>query len=366
MIPQMEPTYGKEEKEAVAKYLDSDAWLMEHKQTHKMEEMMCKITGSEYAVMVPNGTLTLIASLVAAGVKPHDEVIVPDYTIIASATCASFIGARPVFCDVENKTYGLDVQHLNQLITDKTKAIILVSINGRPPAHALDIIRLADEYQIPVIEDSAQALGSYYDFTPFDAHIGTLGLIGSFSFSVSKIVTMGNGGTIVTDDEDIYKELLFLKNFGRLKGGMDRNYYPGIDLKFNDVLATIGIEQLKKLDDRIKRKKEMYKLYEEQLQNCDKVEFIDTDLQITSPWMNDILLPDETTREKLIQHLSGKGIGSRKFYPAIHTQEPFPSPHTRFFNSTKVSKRGLWLPSSLKLTDEDIVMICDEVKKGLK
>lgn len=364
MINQMEPTYGKEEKKAVAKYLDSGAWLMEHKQTHKLEEMLCKITGAKYAMMVPNGTLTLIAALKALGVKPGDEVIVPDYTIIASATCASFIGAKPILCDVEKETYGLDVSHLKQLITNKTKAVILVSINGRPPTHWDSILTLCDHKGIPILEDSAQALGSYYD-TPKKMHIGRLGKIASFSFSISKIVTMGNGGTIITDDDSIYKELKFMKNFGRLKGGMDRNYYPGIDLKFNDVLATIGIEQIKKLNDRIKRKKEMYKLYETELQSIDSIHFIKTDLKYTTPWMNDILLPDENIREKLIKHLDSKGIGSRKFYPAIHTQEPFPS-NTRFYNSTKVSKRGLWLPSSLKLKDEDIIMICKEIKEIMK
>jgi len=364
-INQMEPTYGKEEKEAIVKYLDSGAWLMEHKQTHMLEKMMCDITGAKYSVAVPNGTLTLIAGLKALGVKPGDEVIVPDYTIIASATCASFIGAKPVFVDVEDKTYGIDVNHLKQRITDKTKAVVLVSINGRPPAHWDSILSVCDKKNIPILEDSAQSLGSYYNGGVSKVHIGRLGLIGSFSFSVSKIVTMGNGGILVTDDKEIFEELCFMKNFGRLKGGMDRNYYPGIDLKFNDVLATIGIEQLKKLSDRINRKKVMYKLYENKLKNVDKIEFIKTDLKYTSPWMNDILLPNSEVREKLINHLSEKGIGSRKFYPAIHTQEPFAS-DTRFYNSTKVSKRGLWLPSSLKLTNNQIMNICNEIKNCLE
>ena len=363
-INQMEPLYGKAEKEAVAKYLDSGAWLMEHKKTRELEQMICDRTGSKYCHMMPNGTLTLMAGLKALGVDFGDEVIVPDYTIIASATCASYIGAKPVFVDVEPETFAIDVNHLKQSITEKTAAIVLVHMNARPARDWVEIFDLAQEKGIPIVEDSAQCLGSYYNCEEAKIHMGTLGAVGSFSFSMSKIITMGCGGAVITDDEDISNEIKLMKNFGRLHGGRDVNIYPGIDLKFNDTQAVIGIEQMKTLDWRIKRKKEMYTLFKEQLE--DVVGFVKTDLKYTCPWMHDIMLDNPEQREKLIKHLKSKGIETRKFYPAIHSQEAYAVKGTRYYVAGHISKRGLFLPSALTLTDEDIMYVCNEVKKGLK
>jgi len=362
-INQMEPTYGIEEKKAIMEYLDSGAWLMEHKQTRELEKMLADFIGTKYCNMVPNGTLSLSAALTVLGIKPGDEVIVPDYTIIATATAASFIGAKPVFVDIERDSCAIDAVDLANNITNKTKAIMLVSINGRQARDWDLIYEIAEEHGIPVVEDAAQCLGSYYDVGKYKQHIGTLGHIGSFSFSISKIITMGSGGFVITDDEKIDEEIKLLKNFGRVKGGIDVNIYPGIDLKFNDVLATIGIEQMKKLPMRIKRKKEMYKLYRDLLQDVKGVKFFDTDLKITSPWMVDMLVENP---KKLAETLNKKNIGTRGFYPALHTQKPYELVIGDFSISDYISQHGIWMPSYLSLTDEEIKFICDEVKKGLK
>jgi len=361
-IEQTEPLYGIEEKQAVADYLNSGAWLMEFKKTRELEQMLCDFTGAKYCHMLPNGTLTLTAGLVALGLKPGDEFIVPDYTIVASATAGSFVGMKPVFCDIEKDTFGIDITSLKEKVTDKTKAIMLVHMNARPAKHSEEIFELADKRGIPIIEDSAQCLGSYFDVAN-EFHMGTVGDVGSISFSISKIITMGNGGAVITNEKEIADEIKLMKNFGRIKGGKDINLYPGTDMKFNDVLATIGIEQMKKLPYRIKRKKEQYKLYKEQLE--DYVQFVETDLRCTCPWMNDILVRSKAERVKLIAYLTSKGIGTRKFYPAIHTQEAFDI-KGKFPNSEEISNRGLWLPSSIYLTDESIIYICDEVRRGIK
>jgi len=363
-IMQIEPVYGIEEKKAMMEYLDSNGWLMEFKKTRELEQMICDFTGSKYCHMVPNGTLSLCASLVALGVKPGDDVIVPDYTMIATATAVSFIGANPVFVDVDINSLGIDVNHLIQRVTKKTKAIMMVSINGRPPKHWVEILDFAREKNISVIEDAAQSFGSYFDVEQSKIHLGTLGDVGSFSFSMPKIITMGGGGAIITDDKDIYNEIKLMKNFGREKGGEDIHLYPGINLKYTDLQSIIGIEQMKKLPYRIKRKKEIYKLYREQLDGI--VKFIETDLKYTCPWMNDIILKDKDERIKLVSYLGSKGIGTRPFYPAIHSQRAFNVKGSRFYVAGHISKRGLWLPSSLTLTDDDVVYVCDEVKKGLK
>jgi len=362
-LEQMKPVYGKEEKEALMKYMDSGAWLMEHKKTRELEKMLADFVGVKYCDMVPNGTLSLSAGLVALGVKPGDEVIVPDHTIIASATCASFIGAKPVFCDVETDSCAIDAVDLANKITNKTKAIVLVSICGRQARDWDIIFEIAEEHGIPVLEDSAQALGSYYDVGEYKQHIGTIGHVGSFSFSMSKIITMGCGGAVVTDDEKIHEEVKFMKNFGRYKGGMDINYYPGIDMKFNDVQAVIGIEQMKKLPKRIKRKKEMFKLYRDLLEGTKGISFIDTNLDITTPWMVDIMVEE---RDKLQEKLAKNEISTRKYYPALHTQKPYENVVGDFPNSDYVSQHGLWLPSFISISDYEIEFVCDKIKEALK
>lgn len=363
-IPQIEPVFDDKEKKAIIEYLDTKPWLMEHTKTEELEKMICKLTGAKYCSMVPNGTLSLTAGLVTLGIKPGDEVIVPDYTIIATATAASFIGAKPVFVDIEPDTFAIDIKHLKHRITNKTKAIILVSINARPARDWVEILEIAKKKSIPVIEDAAQCLGSYYNVEEAKVHMGTLGEIGSFSFSASKIISIGSGGAVITDSKSIHTEIELMKDFGREHGGRDINIYPGIDLKYTDLQAVVGIEQMKKLPARVKRKKEMYKLYKEQLEGT--VGLVETDLKYTAPWLNDIMLESKDERTKLCEYLNKKGIGTRNFYPAIHTQKPFAFGENRFYVSTDVASRGVWLPSSMSLTDEDIIYVCDHVKKGLK
>jgi len=332
---------------------------MEHKQTRKLEKMICDFTGAKYCCMVPNGTLSLSAALLAYDCKPGWEIIIPDYTVIATATSASFVGAKPILCDVERETACLDYNYLKKLVNGNVWAVMLVSINGRMPKNFDAIKELCARNDLTLIEDSAQSLGSLYK----GQQIGTFGDIGSFSFSISKVITMGSGGAVITNNKQAYEKLCLMKNFGRLKGGIDKNIYPGIDLKYNDVLATIGIEQMKKLPRRIKRRKEMYALYHSLL--SDKVEFLETDLSQTSPWMVDIYLKNEKEKNKVINHLNKKDINTRLFYPAIHTQKLFCS-EGEFPNSVDISNRGLWLPSSHKLTNEDITYICREIIVGLK
>jgi len=360
-IPQMKPSFDEKEKEAMMKYMETDAWFMEYKKTHELEKMLSDFIGCKYAHMVPNGTLSLTAALTAVGVKAGDEVIVPDHTIIATATAASFICAKPVFVDVERDSVAIDAVDLHNKITNKTKAIMLVSICGRQARDWDMIFDIAQDNNIPVVEDSAQSLGSYYD-DETKPHIGTLGIVGSFSFSISKIITMGSGGLVVTDDEKISEEIKFMKNFGRYKGGIDENFYPGIDLKYNDLQAVIGIEQMKKLPYRIKRKKEIFKLYRDLLGELKGIEFIDTNLNITTPWMVDIMVEK---RQKLMNFLNKCDIGTRKYYPAIHTQKPFKMVKGDFSNSDYVSNHGLWLPSFITITDEEIQYVCSKVKEGV-
>lgn len=351
----MEPWIGEEEKKAMAEYLDSGGWLTEFKRTREFERMVSDYVGSKFACAVNNGTVSLALALMGLGIGRDEEVIVPDYTMIASANSVVLAGAKPVLVDIDCKTLCLDLDLVEEVITPRTKAIMFVSINGR----YTDMRRLtfiANRYDLLLIEDAAQSLGSRCE----GKHLGTFGDVGSFSFSFAKIITTGQGGMLVTDSEQLYQRIRMIKDFGRPKGGVDYHEILGFNFKFSDLQAVIGIEQMKKLDWRVRRKKEIYKLYRDLLEDIPEIDFIETNLNDTTPWYIDILI--EKDRDKLISFLDRRGIGARPFYPAIHTQPPYSYVECTFENSEYVSQRGVWLPSASFLTDEDIKRVCSEIR----
>ena len=361
-INQMEPWIGEEEKRAVMEYLDSGGWLTEFKKTREFEQMIADYVGSKYASVVNNGTVSLVIALMALGIKGEAEVIVPDYTMIASANAVVLVGAKPVLVDIDRTNLCLDLDLMEKAITPRTKAIMLVTINGRYPEME-KFVEFARDHSLFLIEDAAQSLGSRYD----GKYLGTFGEIGSFSFSAPKVITTGQGGALVTDSEELYQKILKIKDFGRSQGGVDYHETMGYNFKFTDLQAVIGIEQMKKLGWRVKRKKEMYKLYKDLLEGVGGIEFIDTNLGDTSPWFIDILVRGgKEKRDELMSFLDEKGIGTRPFYPAIHAQPPYSWVKGDFNNSKYISTRGLWLPSASFLSDEDIERICKEIISKLK
>lgn len=355
-INQIEPWLGKEERRAVNEYLLGGGWLTEFKKTREFEQMIADYVGARYVSVVSNGTVSLAISLMALEVQRGDEVIVPDYTMIASSNAVVLAGAKPIFVDIDSQNLCLDLNLVEKAITSKTKAIILVTINGRYPE--MDkFVEFSRNRNIFLIEDAAQSLGSRYK----GKHLGTFGDIGIFSFSSPKIITTGQGGALATDNKELYQKILKIKNFGRRKSGVDYHETMGYNFKFTDLQAVIGIEQMKKLDWRVKRKKEIYQLYKELLGDIKEIKFIDTNIEDTMPWFIDILVLEDR-REALAAFLKEHNIGTRPFYPAIHTQPPYSYVKGNFKNSEKISKQGLWLPSSSFLKDEDITNICNNIK----
>lgn len=356
-INQIEPCIGEDEKRAVIEYMDSGGWLTEFKKTREFENMIADYTGSKYAVVVSNGTVSLSIALMALGVKGKDEVIVPDYTMIASANSVILAGAKPVLVDIDGKNLCLSLDNLERVLTPNTKAIMLVTINGRYP-EIERFVEFAKRHDLFLIEDAAQSLGARYK----GKHLGTFGDVGSFSFSMPKIVTTGQGGCLITDSEELYRKILKIKDFGRTKSGVDYHETMGYNFKFTDLQAAIGIEQMKKIDERVKRKKEIYKLYRDSLKSIKGIEFIDTNLDDTPPWFMDIMVGADK-RDALAESLGKNGIGTRPFYPAIHTQPPYAFIKGDFKNSETASLRGIWLPSSVTLNDGDIAYVCEAIKK---
>jgi perosamine synthetase len=352
-INQVEPWTGEEEIKAVTEYLRSGGWLTDFNKTREFERLIADYVGSKYASVVSNGTVSLSIALMALGIKGDDEVIVPDYTQIASANAVILAGAKPVLVDINVSNQCLDLALAEKAITPRTKAIMFVSLNGRC-CDMHKVKTLADRYKLNIIEDAAESLGCRYK----GRHLGTFGVVGSFSFSPSKIITAGQGGALVTDDKNLYEEICSIKDFGRYKAGVDSYRVMGFNFKYTDLQAVIGIEQMKKLQWRVDRKKEMFALYRDELKDVSQVRFIETNLEDTSPWFIDILVPDPSA---LHDHLDSRGIGTRPFFPPIHSQPPY-GLSGDYPGSEHVSAHGLWLPSSSFLSDEDVKRVCREIR----
>jgi perosamine synthetase len=354
-IMQMRPLFGAEEKRAICEYMDEDGFITEFRRTELFEKMIAEYTGSKHCVVVNNGTVSLTLAAMAAGLKSGDEVIVPNYTMIATPNSVKMLGAIPVFVDVEPETLCLDIEKVKEALTQKTKAIMLVSANGRYPKAGIKAFeKLAKDKNLIIIEDAAQSLGSFY---PDGRHIGRAGLVGSFSFSAPKIISTGQGGALITDDDKIVKKLRHLKDFGRSGGGNDIHETIGYNFKFTELQACIGIEQIKKLKTRIERKKMMWSQYASELQNQNNIKLFQNDLKHTTPWFIDALVED---RDKLADFLKNEGIGTRAMYPPINKQTAYNLPGEHAV-SNLIGLQGIWLPSAVQLKDEEISYICSKI-----
>jgi perosamine synthetase len=355
-IPQMEPWFDENEARAVYEYMKSGGWVTEYQKTREFEERITQYTGAKYCSVVSNGTISLTLALIACGVGSGDEVIVPDYTMVATANAVKLTGAEVIFVDIHPNNLCMDFNLLQKALSPHTKAVILVTINGRYPENLEEFVTFCQQHRLKLIEDAAQSLGSFKS----DRHLGTFGDIGSFSFSAPKVITTGQGGALVTNNESLIERIRLLRDFGRAEGGSDHYLTMGWNFKFTDIQAVIGIEQMKKLPWRVQRKKEIYALYQQYLDGTPGVTFVPIQLENTSPWFIDILV-ENGKRDELIQYLKERGIGTRPFYPALHA-EPVYARKGSYPVAERIARQGLWLPSSSNLDDATIKRICTEVQ----
>lgn len=354
-IAQMEPSFDENERIALNEYMLAGGWITEFKKTREFETSIAQFTKAKYCSVVSNGTVSLTIALIACGITIGDEVIVPDYTMVASPNSVEIIGAKAIFVDIDRNNLCMDFKKMKEAVTEKTKAVMLVTINGRYPNNINEFVEFCKSKSIWLIEDAAQSLGSFYN----GKHLGLFGDIGSFSFSAPKVITTGQGGALITNNLDLFEKVKQIRDFGRERGGVDHYLIKGWNFKFTDLQAVVGIEQMKKLPGRILRKREIGLLYNKLLSNIDGVELIPTDYYQTSPWFFDILV---VRRLELINFLLAKGIGTRIFYPPLHS-EPAYGYEASFPVTEEISSKGLWLPSSMSLTNEDVIYISQCIRE---
>ena len=357
---QMAPWFDSREHDALDTYMrNGEPFLTEFKKTAEFEKMLAEYIGAKHCIVVNNGTISLTLALMAVGVEAGDEVIVPDWTMVATPNSARMIGAKVVFVDIEQETLTMDLAQLEAAITPKTKAVVHVSMNARS-GDMEALVALCAKHGVPLVEDSAQALGSFNN----GKHLGTFGAVGSFSFSAPKIISTGQGGALVTNDDEIAYKLGRFKDFGRDTGGNDSHGMVGFNFKFTDMQGVLGIEQMKKLPWRVMRMRQIWDQYVEELKDVQEVSFNRHDLLEPGwiPWFVDCFTD---ARDDLSKALKALGVGTRNVYPPIHTQPAYDGYDLRgseFPVTQETSARGLWLPSSSRLTNTEVTRVTDAIK----
>lgn len=330
-------TFGEEEIERIAASIRNEC-VSQGSVTLEFEQRLSEFLEVEYVVAVSSGSTALLMALMAVGVQPGDEVILPNRTWIGTAHAVHLLGARVVLVDVEAGRPIIDATLVQQAITSRTKVIIPVHMNGRS-AEMRAIRKIAEKHKLYVIEDAAQAIASRNR----EGYLGTQSDIGCFSLSVAKTIATGQGGFAVTSKKDLADKMRAIRTHG-VENVKDPEQWlmPGFNFRFTDVLASIGIEQLKRLPERVQQLKELYSIYADGLQDS-PFRLIPVNLdQGEVPVYNEFLVEQ---REQWIQNLHSAGIETRPFYPDIDKASYLPQLSHDFPNSRIYGIQGVYLPS---------------------
>ena len=358
MIPISKPLIDESEIKNVVEVLRS-GMLASGEWVKKFEEQFAEYIGVKYAVATTSGTVALDIALKALGVKSGDEVIVPDFTFIATANAVLFQNAKPVFADVDEKTFTIDPDDVLEKITPRTKAIIGVHLFGHP-FDVKAIQEICEDHNLFLIEDCAQAHGAEYK----GKKVGCFGTVSCFSFYATKNMTTGEGGMVLTNNKEIERRLRLIINHGQNKKYL--HTVLGYNYRMTNIQAAIGIAQLKKLEvfneKRIRNARYLNKHLKAPLETPYKKNNVK---HVYHQYVVKIKEDFPMKRDELINYLSEKGIGSAIHYPLpIHKQPLYQKlgyPRDLCPVSTELSKVVLSLPVHPALTHEDLRYICETI-----
>ena len=366
MIPINKPQIDDEERQEILKVLDegilTSASNFGGKRVQDFERLLADFLHVKHAIAVNSGTAALHASILAAGIKESDEILIPSFTFVATANSVACTGAKPVFVDIEKDTYTMDPVDLENKITKKTRAIIPVHLYGHP-AKMDEIKEIANKHSIIVIEDACQSLGSTYD----GKQTGTLGQMGCFSMYASKVLTSGEGGAITTDSDEFAEKLRMIRNHGMVNGYDTR--IVGFNMRLPEISAAIAKTQMKKIQSMLDKRASNARKLGQLLSNKIK------DKNIALPHENQrtkynwylytVALND--SRDKVKKFLNDSGIGATIYYdPPVH-QTPF---YSKFYNGELeitewASKSVLSLPVHPSITEKDLDFMANKVEEAI-
>lgn len=360
-VPDLSPL----EKKYLNQAYDSTWISSTGKFVDKFEKKFAKICGVKHAIAVTNGTVAIHLALLAYDVKPGDEIIVPSFTYIATANAVKYVGATPIFVDVDEDNWCMDPQKIEKIITPKTKGIIAVNLYGHP-ADMDEINKIAKKHKLFVIEDAAESHTATYKGIP----TGGLGNIGTFSFYGNKIFTSGEGGAITLNDDKLAEKIRILKG-----QGMDpnRRYFflvIGYNYRMTNLSAAIATAQLERKTEILKKRNSIFKLYTEQLSEIEGISLQPKkDWATIAPWFYSITIDSKKygmSRDNLMNLLEKKGVETRPFFIPIHSLPPYKKEYKSVDKdlpvTNKLSKIGMNLPTHNNLTANDIEYICKLIK----
>ncbi|MBV9546968.1 MAG: DegT/DnrJ/EryC1/StrS family aminotransferase [Chloroflexi bacterium] len=367
LIPVNEPLLGEREVEMVVAALRS-GWISgSGPHIEAFERAWAEYCGRKHGIAVANGTVALHLAIAVLDLQPGDEVIMPTFTIISCATPVVLAGARPVLVDSDPRTWTMDVNQVEAKITSRTRALMPVHIYGHP-VDMEPLLALAGRDGLTVIEDAAEAHGAEYR----GQRCGSFGTVSTFSFYANKLVTTGEGGMLLVDDDGLAERAARLRNLGFQPGRRFLHDELGFNYRLTNLQAALGLAQLERMDEIVARKRAIGHAYTQRLSELPGVQ-----LQVQQPWARGVywmfgLVLDETTRldaATFAQRLLERGVETRPFFLGMHEQ---PVLRARgFFDgesypvAERIARQGLYLPSGLALQESDIDRVCEAVREVL-
>jgi perosamine synthetase len=364
-IPVNEPLLDGNEKRYLAECIDTGWISSEGPFVGRLERAFADRVGRKFGIAVCNGSAALDVAIAALGIGPGDEVILPTFTIISCAAAVVRVGATPLLVDSDPLTWNMDVNQVESKITPRTKAIMVVHIYGLP-VDMDPILALARKHGLSVIEDAAEVIGQEYKSRP----CGSLGDISTFSFYPNKLVTTGEGGMVLTDDEQQAERCRSLRNLCFQKKRFVHEEL-GWNFRMSNVQAALGVAQLERLDEFVRRKRETGRLYTELFQDF-------PELQLPLPatnyadniyWVYGVVLKDQVPfdAEKAMKRLSSNRVGTRPFFWPMHDQPIFQKMglfgSLRYPVAERLARRGFYLPSGLAITAKQVDFVARLVKE---
>jgi perosamine synthetase len=368
-IPVNEPLLDGNEKKYLNECIDTGWISSEGPFVKQFEQQLATRVGRKYGIAVCNGSVALDAAIAALGIGQGDEVILPTFTIISCAVAIVRAGAVPVVVDCEPHTWNMDVSQIEAKITPRTKAIMVVHIYGLP-VDMEPVLTLANKYGLQIIEDAAEMHGQTYKGRP----CGSFGALSTFSFYPNKHVTTGEGGMIVTDDEQLAERCRSLRNLCFQPQNRFVHEELGWNFRMTNLQAAMGVAQLERLDEFVVRKRHMGQLYTELLSDIPGLQLPvpQTEYAANIYWVYGIVLKDDVPFEakEAMRRLAQYKIGTRPFFWPMHEQPVFRKMGLFEGESCpvaeKIARRGFYIPSGLALTGEQVGRVAQAVMEILK
>lgn len=368
-IPVNEPLLDGNEKKYLNECIDTGWISSEGPFVKQFEQQLAARVERQYGIAVCNGSVALDAAVAALGIGQGDEVILPTFTIISCAAAIVRAGAVPVVVDCDPHTWNIDVSQIEAKITPKTKAIMVVHIYGLP-VDMEPVLSLADKYGLKIIEDAAEMHGQTYKGRP----CGSFGALSTFSFYPNKHVTTGEGGMIVTDDEQLTERCRSLRNLCFQPQNRFVHEELGWNFRMSNLQAAMGVAQLERLDEFVARKHRIGKFYTELLSDISGLQLprSQTDYAANIYWVYGIVLQDDVPfdAKEAMRRLGQYKIGTRPFFWPMHEQPVFQKMGLFEGESCpvaeRIARRGFYIPSGLALSDEQVERVAQAVVEILK